>query len=50
MTTLTQPPDSTTDPLPPRGTTPYFLRLAAYREAFDQAAAERGLPPRSWAA
>ncbi len=38
------------DPLPPPGTTPYFSRAARYREAFDQAAAGRGLPLPPWAA
>lgn len=47
MKTVARPDDNPPDP---QAATPYFRRLAAYREAFDQAAAGRGLPPRSWAA
>jgi hypothetical protein len=42
MNTLTQPRDSGTDPLPPRGTIPYF------RAVLDREAALRGLPPEPW--
>ena len=48
MPNLHQPPD--TDPLPPQGTTPYFRRCADVREAVEQEAALRGLPPETWAA
>lgn len=48
MPTVHQPPD--TGPLPPPDTTPYFRRQAAFREAVEQEAARRGLPPEPWAA
>jgi hypothetical protein len=44
MDTLHHPPDNPPDPLPPRGTDPYF------RRALDLAAEARGLPPEDWAA
>jgi hypothetical protein len=46
MDTLHHAPDSD----PPPHVTPYFLRLAEFREAVDQEAARRGLPPEPWAA
>jgi hypothetical protein len=45
MDTLTRPPDNTTDPLAPPGTTPYFRRCAAVAAAVKAEAAVRGLPP-----
>jgi len=44
MRTLPSAPDSGTDPLPPRGTIPYF------RAVVDLTAAERGLPWEPWKA
>jgi hypothetical protein len=44
MDTIHDPPDNPADPLPPRGTVPYF------RRELDLAAARRGLPPEPWAA
>ena len=42
MPTVHQPPDTAPKPLPER--------VTIFREAVDQAAAERGLPPEPWAA
>ena len=44
MDTIHPPADIDPDPLPPRGTVPYFRRV------LDLAAADRGLPPEPWAA
>jgi hypothetical protein len=48
MSTVHQPSDSGTDPLPPPEVTPYFRRVAEFRRVADQAAAERGWPPEPW--
>lgn len=45
MNTLTQPPDSTTDTLPPPEATPYFRRCAEVLKAVSAEAAIRGLTP-----
>jgi hypothetical protein len=46
MNTLPSPADSTTDPLPPPDTTPYFLRRCAeVDEAVEQEKARRCLLP-----
>lgn len=45
MNTLTRPPDSTADPLPPPEVTPYFRRCAEVLRAVNAEAAVRGLTP-----
>ena len=48
MDTVHHPPGNPGDPPPP--VTPYFRRVAVFREAVDAEAARRGLPPEPWAA
>jgi len=43
MPNVPSPADSGTDPLPPRGTIPYF------RAVTDRALAARGVKPQPWA-
>lgn len=45
MPNLTQPPDSTMDPLPPPDLTPYFRRCAVLAEAVRAELARRAAAP-----